>query len=55
MTDSPTDGAPETPLQRALRLKKSALEAKQKPPGSDKVRRESAAPPAGASKPWMKR
>jgi len=55
MTDSPSDGGPETPMQRALRLKKSAQEAKPKPAGGGKVRRESAAMAAGASKPWMKR
>jgi hypothetical protein len=53
MTTSPKDAA-ETPMQRALRLKKAALEAKPKAP-TGKVRREQAGMPTGASKPWMKR
>ena len=53
MTDS-SDTPAETPMQRALRLKKAALEAKPKAP-SGKVRREQAGMPTGASKPWMKR
>lgn len=56
MPDRPKDAdAAETPMQRALRLKKAALEAKQTPAG-DKLtpaRATRAAP--GASKPWMKR
>ena len=48
--------APETPMARALRLKQAANQAKQKPPGGDKIRREqSAGVAAGASKPWMKK
>jgi hypothetical protein len=44
----------ETPMQRALRLKKQALEARPKGSGAGKVQRGSAAMPTGASKPWMK-
>jgi hypothetical protein len=53
MTDDPD--AAETPMQRALRLKKAAREAQPKPPGVDKVRRDPAGAGAGKSKPWMKR
>ena len=53
MTDRPY--APdETPMQRALRLKKAAQEARPKAPGA-KVKREQAGMPTGASKPWLKR
>ena len=56
MKDRPESAAAETPSQRALRLKKAAMQAKPKPPGGGKVRREQAAGvPAGASKPWMKK
>lgn len=53
MNDTPTPD--ETPMQRALRLKKAALDARPKGPSAGKVQRGSAAPPAGQSKPWMKR
>jgi len=53
--DEPPHDPSETPLQRALRLKKAALEARPKGPGAGKVQRGSAAQPAGASKPWVKR
>jgi hypothetical protein len=56
MDDTPDDPAKtsdETPMQRVLRLKKAALEARPKP-GAAKVQRGSAAMPSGASKPWMK-
>ena len=52
MSTPPEDG--ETPMQRALRLKKAAQEQRPKGPAA-KVRREQAGMPAGASKPWMKR
>jgi hypothetical protein len=53
--DAPED-SPETPMARALRLKKAALQAKPKPPGGGKIAREqSAGIAAGASKPWMKK
>lgn len=55
MNDRPKDAA-ETPIERALRMKKAALEAKPKPPGRGKSQREqTAGVAAGASKPWMKR
>lgn len=50
----PTDDTAETPMQRALRLKKAAQDAKPKTPGG-KVSRAQAAMPSGASKPWLKR
>lgn len=52
MTDKP-----ETPMQKALRLKKEALAAKQAPPGRGELRGERAAAHASNSKstPWMKR
>ena len=52
--DPPNDPS-ETPMQRALRLKKAALDARPKGPGAGKVQRSSAAMPSGQSKPWMKR
>ena len=60
MNDSPKSpaGEPpaETPMARALRMKKAAIQAKPKPPGVGKVQREQAAGvAAGASKPWMKK
>lgn len=55
MNDRPKDAA-ETPIQRALRMKKAALEVKPKAPAANNLRREkSAGAPAGASKPWMKK
>ena len=59
MTDTPDDPAAapdETPIQRALRLKKAALDAKPKPPRGGKFQREQAAGiQTGKSKPWMSR
>ena len=53
MSDPPDD---ETPIQRALRLKKAAIEARPKPPRGGKFQREQAAAIAsGKSKPWLKR
>ena len=55
MTDDPKDAA-ETPMQRALRLKKAALAAKPKTPGGGKFQRQqTAGVAAGASRPWMKK
>ena len=52
MTDTPD----ETPIQRALRLKKEAIEARPKPPRGGRFQREQAArQAAGKSKPWMTR
>jgi hypothetical protein len=55
--DDPTTGPPgETPIQRALRLKQAAIEARPKPPRGGRFQREQAARVAsGASKPWMKK
>ena len=50
-----TDPA-ETPIQRALRLKQAALDARPKPPRGGRFQREQAAGIAsGKSKPWMSR
>jgi hypothetical protein len=55
MPDQPDDPA-ETPIQRALRLKKAALDAKPLPPRGGKFQREQAAKaPVGKSRPWMSR
>lgn len=46
----------ETPVQRALRLKKAALDARAKPPRGGRFQREQAAKIAtGKSRPWMSR
>lgn len=51
MTDAPPN---ETPIQRALRLKQAALDARPKPPRGGKFQRQQAASiAAGNSKPWM--
>jgi hypothetical protein len=48
--------APESPVQRALRLKKAAIDAREKPPRGGRFQREQAARIAtGKSKPWMSR
>ncbi|WP_426028388.1 hypothetical protein [Brevundimonas sp. TWP2-3-4b2] len=58
-TDEPQVPTPETtesPVQRALRLKKAAIEAREKPPRGGRFQREQAARIAtGKSKPWMSR
>jgi hypothetical protein len=55
MPDQPDDPN-ETPIQRALRLKKAALEAKPTPPRGGKFQREqNAKAPVGKSRPWMSR
>jgi hypothetical protein len=53
----PEDGAlTETPIQRALRLKQAAIDARPKPPRGGRFQREQAARmAAGSSKPWMKK
>ena len=54
MNDPPD--ADETPIQRALRLKQAAANAKPKPPRGGKFQRQqTAALASGKSKPWMKR
>ncbi len=56
MTDKPPGDSAETPIQRALRLKKAALDAKPKPPRGGKFQREqTSALASGKSKPWLKR
>ena len=57
MTDEPDAPPNETPIQRALRLKKAAIEAKPKPPRGGRFQREQAAAArsASTSKPWMTR
>jgi hypothetical protein len=56
MSDRPKDHLAETPIQRALRMKKAALKAKPEgPTGADQRRRTVAGVAAGASKPWMKK
>jgi hypothetical protein len=56
MTDRPENAAAETPIERALRLKKAAMKTKPKPPGAGRIHREqTAGVAAGASKPWMKK
>jgi hypothetical protein len=53
---TPPDQDAETPIQRALRLKQAAIEARPKPPRGGKFQREQAARvTSGASKPWMKK
>jgi hypothetical protein len=57
-TDEPLvpDTLAESPVQRALRLKKAAIEAREKPPRGGRFQREQAARIAtGKSKPWMSR
>jgi len=55
MSDHPEDPA-ESPMQRALRLKKAAQAAKPKPPGAGKSHiRQSAGMASGASKPAMRK
>jgi hypothetical protein len=54
MTDDPKAPDGETPMQRALRLKKAAQQAKSGPPGTGKLRPD-AKMAAGASRPWLKR
>jgi hypothetical protein len=47
----------ETPIQKALRLKKAAIDAKPKAPRGGRFQREQAQShsPTGKSKPWMSR
>jgi len=60
-TDDPqpsvaTATPPESPVQRALRMKKAAIDAREKPPRGGRFQREQAARIAtGKSKPWMSR
>jgi hypothetical protein len=56
MSDDPP-ASDETPIQKALRLKKAAIEARPKPPRGGKFQREQAAAARSSSKskPWMSR
>ena len=56
-TDEPAaEATPESPVQRALRLKQAAIAAREKPPRGGRFQREQAARIAtGKSKPWMSR
>ena len=56
MTASDDDAPQETPIQRALRLKRAIIDARPKPPRGGRFQREQAASiAAGKSKPWMSR
>jgi len=56
VSDKPPKPEDETPIQRALRLKKAAIEARPKPPRGGKFQREQAEGGKGSrSKPWMKK
>ena len=57
MTDSQDDDAPpgESPMQKALRLKKAAQAARGRPGGGREDERAAAARSQSKSKPWMKR
>lgn len=57
MTDPADAPKAETPMQKALRLKKAAQDAKARPPGAGSLPGERAAAHASSSKskPWMKR
>lgn len=52
-----TDAPEETPIQRALRLKKAAQDRKPQPPGAGRHggERAAAAVSSSKSKPWMKK
>jgi len=56
MSDPDEPPPTETPMQRALRLKKAAQEARPKPPRGGRFQREQAAALSSSkSKPWMSR
>jgi len=56
MADDQVPPSDETPMQKALRLKKAALAAKPKAPRGGKFQRQQAASiQTGKSKPWMAR
>ncbi|MDH4384724.1 MAG: hypothetical protein QE280_04700 [Caulobacter sp.] len=56
-SDGEGDPSGETPIQKALRLKKAAIDAKPKPPRGGRFQREQAAAAhsSSKSKPWMSR
>jgi hypothetical protein len=55
MSDDPKDYPAESPIQRALRLKKAAVDARPERPGGKVHRKQSAGMAAGASKPAMRK
>jgi len=57
MSDPTEDPPGETPMQKALRLKKAAVDQRPKPPRGGRFQREQAAAHASGSKskPWMSR
>lgn len=55
MSDKSDDQGAETPMQRALRMKKAAAAAKPPPPAGSHSQRQAAGVSAGASRPWMKK
>jgi len=63
MTDTPDDNGPpppklpdETPMQKALRMKKAAIAARPTAPRGGRFQRDqAAATQTGKSKPWMSR
>lgn len=55
MTDDQDHDAAETPIQRALRMKKTAAGAKPTPPRDGRSPRAQTGIAAGKSKPWMKK
>lgn len=54
MSDRPEDPPSESPIQRALRMRKTAMARKPRPPGGGKPK-QAPGMSAGASKPWVKR
>jgi hypothetical protein len=54
MSDHPAD-KPETPMQKALRLKKAAQAAQQRPGAEQHSERAAAHASSSKSTPWMKR
>jgi hypothetical protein len=56
MSDRREDPPVESPIQRALRMRKAAIASKPKVPGAEGANRKPASGiAAGASKPWMKK
>lgn len=51
----PQDPTDESPMQRALRMKKTALQARPKAPDARTSPRAASGMAAGVSKPWMKK
>ncbi len=56
MTDPTDPKSAETPMARALRMKRAANDAKPKPPGRERSgAKQMSGIAAGASKPWLKK